>query len=76
MTTKDVIGPRPEIAKGDRVAVYEQGIDPWLGTVQAVKPSSVSGWWIDVERDADFTWSVCLGTTRVEVMAPAAEEVA
>jgi hypothetical protein len=63
------IGPAPDFQRGDRVRVYEEGIEPWLATVQTLKPSHVSGWWTDVERDGDGTWTICLALTRVEVVA-------
>jgi hypothetical protein len=66
MSKQKVLQERPELQRGDRVVVTEQGIEPWSGTVQAVKPSSVSGWWADVDRDGVGTWSICLAGTRVE----------
>lgn len=63
----------PTIARGDAVYVKEQGIAPWTGTVTAVKPSSVSGWWADINRDdRSGTWSIRLDTTEVEkIVSPA-----
>lgn len=58
----------PKLERGDRVRVEEQGITPWFGIVNAVKPSSVSGWWVDVDRDDVGIWSICLNTTRVILM--------
>ncbi len=63
---------RPELQRGDRVLVREQGIQPWTGTVNAVKPSKVSGWWVDVDRDDVGVWSICLKTTDLEVVSQAA----
>lgn len=70
MTTKvgviRIAGERPELERGDRVTVYEPGITPWKGTVNSVKPSKESGWWVDVDRDGVGVWSICLKGTRVE----------
>lgn len=52
----------PEVRRGDRVQVTEENIAPWLGTVTAIKPSKVSGWWVDVDRDEVGVWSICLAT--------------
>jgi hypothetical protein len=57
----------PELARDDRVRVTEENIEPWLGTVNSIKLSKVSGWWIDVDRDDVGVWSICLATgTTVE----------
>jgi len=60
---------RPKLERGDRVQVIEQGITPWTGTVNAVKPSKVSGWWVDVDRDGVGIMSICLAGTKVTKMA-------
>jgi hypothetical protein len=57
---------RPELTRGERVTVYEDGIAPWLGIVNSVKYSKASGWWIEVDREGQGIWSICLKTTRVE----------
>ncbi len=44
---------RPEYRRGMEVRVEEQGITPWRGVAEALKWSSVSGWWFDVRRDED-----------------------
>jgi hypothetical protein len=70
------IGPAP-LARGARVIVRELGIAAWQGTVRAVKPSSVSGWWAEIERDdGSGYWSIMLGSTQVEEIAPEAPELA
>lgn len=61
---KDVI-ERPQLKRGDEVTVYEENITPWRGTVNSVKPSKLSGWWVDVDN-GEGVWSICLKTTRVE----------
>lgn len=52
--------PRPDLARGDRVVVTEQGIRPWTGDVGAIKHSTVSGWWLEIARDDDDgrTWQI------------------
>ena len=63
---------RPTLKRGNRVRVEEQGIAPWFGTVNAVKPSKESGWWVDVDRDGVGIWSICLETgTKVILMKEA-----
>ena len=63
---------RPILQRGDRVRVEEAGITPWFGTVNSVKPSKESGWWVDVERDGVGIWSICLATgTQVILMKEA-----
>jgi hypothetical protein len=57
---------KPELKRGDRVTVYEDGIVPWLGIVNSVKYSKESGWWVDIDREEQGIWSICLKTTRVE----------
>ena len=53
-------------SRGDRVEITEEGIRPWPGMVTAVKPSFVSGWWIDVVRDFDnMVWSICVANVSV-----------
>ena len=37
--------------RGQRVTVHEEGIRPWSGSVLSVKPSPVSGWWLEVDQD-------------------------
>ncbi len=54
----ETLGERPDLEIGSEVLVEEDGLRTWTGTVQAVKPSSVSGWWVDVRRNGDGTWSV------------------
>lgn len=44
----------------DRVELNEPGIRTRYGTVHALKWSSVSGWWADVEVDGEGTWVVRL----------------
>lgn len=68
MTTKIEMPPRPELERGDRVEVQEEGIQPWSGTVNSVKPSKESGWWVDVDRDGEGIWSICMKTTTVLVI--------
>ncbi len=65
-TTKVTMPPKPDLQRGDRVTVTEEHIRPWTGTVNAVKPSKESGWWVDVDRDDVGIWSICLQTTTVE----------
>ena len=65
MTIKTEMPPKPDLKRGDRVTVTEEGITPWYGTVNAVKPSKESGWWVDVDRDGEGIWSICLQTTTV-----------
>jgi len=44
-------GPVPA-QRRDRVEICEgPNLRPWTGTVMSVKPSSVSGWWLDVRED-------------------------
>ncbi len=57
---------RPQLERGDRVQVFEEGIQPWSGTVNSVKPSKESGWWVDVDRDDVGIYSICLQGTKVE----------
>jgi hypothetical protein len=57
---------KPELKRGDRVTVSEDGIVPWLGIVNSVKYSKESGWWIEVDREGQGIWSICLKTTRVQ----------
>jgi hypothetical protein len=66
---KVAMPPKPDFKRGDRVEVFELGIAAWMGTVNAVKPSKESGWWVDVDRDGVGIWSICLQTTRVEVLS-------
>lgn len=55
--------------RGDRVEIREKGISPWCGMVAAVKWSSVSGWWLEVQREEDgVTWHVSFALTDVEVV--------
>lgn len=62
--------PKPELEPGDRVRVTEDNIRPWVGTVTGLKPSKVSGWWVDVDRDGVGVWSICLATgTTIERMS-------
>jgi hypothetical protein len=48
---------RPQIERGARVSVAEDGITPWSGTVTGLKPSG-DAWRIEVRRDDGNTWSV------------------
>lgn len=57
---------KPGFERGDRVTVSEEGIQPWSGIVNSVKPSKVSGWWVEVDRDGVGIWAICLATTMVE----------
>jgi hypothetical protein len=66
MTTKLTLPPRPALERGDRVTVTEEHIRPWTGTVNSVKPSKESGWWVDVARDDGIIMSICLQGTKVE----------
>jgi hypothetical protein len=68
-TAKIELPERPALERGDQVRVLEVGITPWVGTVNAVKPSSESGWWVDVYRDGVGVWSICLQTTTLEKLA-------
>jgi hypothetical protein len=62
------LGEAP-FAKGDRVEILEAGIRPWQGRVAALKPSFVTGWWVDVVRDDDrMTWTVCATTTDIRLL--------
>jgi hypothetical protein len=50
--------PAP-LARGQLVQVAEVNIRPWRAVVRGQKWSSVSGWWIDVEREDDkLTYSM------------------
>ena len=64
--TSTLTAERPDLARGDRVRVTEDGIDPWIGIVGAVKPS-FDCWRVEVEREDDggMTWSIALTTTEV-----------
>lgn len=65
----------PELHRGDRVVVTETGIRPWYGTVTTMKPSSVSGWWVDIRREDDgMTWQIQPGD--IEVVSKEAGYVA
>lgn len=68
MSTKEKVTmpERPELQRGERVVVTEEGIAPWRGIVNAIKPSKESGWWVDVDRDGVGIWSICLQATKVE----------
>jgi len=46
-------GPTPDFQRGDRVTITLPGIAPWTGVVTAIKPSSESGWWLDIRDDRD-----------------------
>lgn len=61
---------RPGIGRGDEVAVTEEGIGTWSGTVGSVKGSLVSGWWLEVEREDGITFTV--HARRVELREAAA----
>jgi hypothetical protein len=69
MPTTTPLPDRPTLERGDRVQVTEEGITPWFGIVNSVKPSKESGWWVDVEREAVGVWSICLAGTKVTKMA-------
>jgi hypothetical protein len=52
---KITLGPWPDFQKGDTVRVALENIRPWEGVVTAIKPSSESGWWIDVVDEDGMT---------------------
>jgi len=53
------IGPAPDFQRGDRVTITLPGIAPWTGVVTAIKPSSESGWWLDIRDDRDGMTQQC-----------------
>lgn len=63
------LGPAPAIARRDRVLVTEEHRTPWEGRVLAVKPSSVSGWWVEAVDRHGLALSV--PAAAVEVLEPA-----
>jgi hypothetical protein len=57
MKTKP-LGPAP-CKRGDIVEVRPERIRPYRGTVTAVKPSQLSGWYVELRRhDDEMTWHV------------------
>ncbi len=64
---KTELGERPHYERGERVVVTEQGLQPWEADVVALKPSSVSGWWLEVRRDDGGTWALVLSTPGMTV---------
>jgi hypothetical protein len=54
-TEKFTLGPAPDLQRGDTVRVSLENIRPWDGVVTAIKPSSESGWWIDVKDEEGWT---------------------
>lgn len=46
-------GDPPVLQRGDRVVVHEAGITDRAGVVGAVKPSTSSGWYVEVRYDID-----------------------
>lgn len=61
------LSQRPRWQRGARVRVHEQGLREWEGTVTTVKPSRVSGWWMDVRRDDGDTYALCLATAGMTI---------
>lgn len=53
--------PEPTAQVGDDIQVIDDSpvLGPWPGTIHAVKWSSLTGWWYDVEsRETGTTWTV------------------
>jgi len=63
------LGPAP-FTRGQRVRVSELNLAPWTGRVLSVKPSRISGWWLEVQQDDDLgTWSIPTTATDTDVIA-------
>ncbi len=49
---------RPDLDRGDRVVVHEQGIRDREGEVLSVKWSFATGWWVEVRYEDGIVWSI------------------
>lgn len=53
--------PKPDLSRGDRVTVHEDGLRTWEGVVADVKPGGMYGrrWYVSIVKDEDgMTWVV------------------
>lgn len=48
---------RPDLNRGDRVAVEEPGLPEWEGSVLSVKPGA-SAWHVEIRRDDGIAFVV------------------
>lgn len=49
---------RPNIRRGDVVEVDEEHRRVWIGIVLSVKPSSKTGWWVEVRDEGSGVYTV------------------
>lgn len=54
--------------RGDVVAVHEPNREPLVGRVLSVKPSSVSGWWLEIATESG-AWCFAAATVEIETLA-------